>query len=366
MAFGLVDVHVRGFRAARDVKLRPEPLTALVGEASAGKSTLLAAIRALLDPEAPSEPGAVIEGRLGRRKLVAGDGRKRPPVVFMPADLRGGSLVAPPVASAVLDLFRAVLDTSSQGAAAASFVRAVERCCELEVTGTVLLVEEPELFLRPQAQRYLYRLLHGFVRGGNQVIYSTHAPSLLNVGRLEELVLVARDPVRGTRVHQPEPVVGREKLRMLTEFDAERSELFLARAAILVEGWTEKVAFPFVFQALGRDADREAVSIVECGGKANIPLFARVCRAVGVPFVVVHDRDSGGRADRVLNALIAETAGADRTIVLDPDFEAATGLRRHSHKPEQAWRRFREPGGPPLPEPLVRAVEVALSLARSV
>lgn len=364
MAFGLVEVRVRGFRSARDVTLHPGPLAALVGEASAGKSTLLAAIRALLDPEVPSEPTALIEGRLGRRKLVAGDGRKRPPVVFMPAELRGGPLVAPPVTGEVLELFRAVLDTSSQGAAAASFVRAVERCCELEVKGTVLLVEEPELFLRPQAQRYLYRLLHGFVRGGNQAIYSTHAPSLLNVGRLEELVLVARDRVHGTRVHQPERVAAAEELRLLTEFDAERSELFLARVAILVEGWTEKVAFPFVFRALGHDADREAVSIVECGGKTNIPLFARVCRAVGVPFVVVHDRDGDSMADRVLNELIAETAGAHRTVVLDPDFEAAAGLRSHSHKPEHAWRRFGEPGDRPMPAPLVRAAELALSLAR--
>jgi len=34
----------------------------------------------------------------------------------------------------------------------------------------VLLIEEPELFLRPQAQRYLYRQLRAFADNGNQPV----------------------------------------------------------------------------------------------------------------------------------------------------------------------------------------------------
>ena len=64
----------------------------------------------------------------------------------------------------------------------------------------MLLIEEPELFLRPQAQRYLYRLLRSFADAGNQVIYSTHSPSFLNVARLEELALVQRHSDTGTAV----------------------------------------------------------------------------------------------------------------------------------------------------------------------
>lgn len=49
-SFGVTRVEVRGFRSARDVAFSPGPLCALVGEASAGKSSLLAAVRAVLDP----------------------------------------------------------------------------------------------------------------------------------------------------------------------------------------------------------------------------------------------------------------------------------------------------------------------------
>ncbi len=103
--------------------------------------------------------------------------------------------------------------------------------------------------------------------------------------------LVTRDEVGVTAVERLRPINADDSFRVMCEFDAERSELFLSRAAILVEGMTEKITFPFVFQALGLDADREQISIVECGGKANLPLFIEICRRARVPCVVVHDSD---------------------------------------------------------------------------
>jgi putative ATP-dependent endonuclease of the OLD family len=237
------------------------------------------------------------------------------------------------------------------------------------VTGVVALIEEPELYLRPQGQRFLYRLLRRFVEAGNQVVYSTHAPTFLNAARLDEVVFVERLPAEGTRTARAAPLTPDQDFRVLSEFDAERSELLLARAALLVEGLTEKLAFPFVFAALGYDADREGVTIVECGGKANIPLFARVCAAAGVPCVAVHDRDArhGRRprlSERILNAAVREAAGPERTISVEPDFEGMAGLPGGARKPEQAWRRFASLTAGEMPEPLKRAVELVTDLAR--
>jgi hypothetical protein len=125
-----------------------------------------------------------------------------------------------------------------------------------------------------------------------------------------------------------------------------------------------------VFSALGYDVDREAISIVECGGKPNIPLFARICKATGIPFVVVHasDRRTSGKlapAEQALNTLIADTAGDERVIVLDPDFEAIAELAGRSRKPERAWRAFAARAADEMPGQLVRVAELAVSLARA-
>lgn len=400
-AFGLASVRVRGFRAARDVAIAPAEVCALVGEANAGKSTLLAAIRALLDPGAdPADPLDLPSGRHGRVSVegTLASGREcriegvppalarvlpddAPDVVYLPADLRSGPLVAPapPGARAGTEVRTLVEQTLSRAqaghpmgpsttTAAGSLVEAVESLANAGASGLVVLIEEPELYLRPQAQRYLYRLLRALAAAGNQVIYSTHAPAFLNVARLEELVFVTHTGAAGIHVHQPAPIGIEHDFRVLTEFDAERSELFLARAALLVEGATEKLVFPFIFRAIGRDADREAITIVECGGKSNIPLFAAVCRAAGIPFVAVHDRDAppGRRpivSERVMNQEIADVVGPDRIVELAPDFERVAGLTGHRHKPERAWERFTDPAQR-IPPPLERAVRLVLGLAR--
>ena len=169
---------------------------------------------------------------------------------------------------------------------------------------------------------------------------------------------------------QRDPLSPDENFRALAEFDAERSKLFLARAALLVEGRTEKILFAFVFRALGYDADREAISILECGGKSNIVVVARVAATAGVPFVVVHDRDApAGRkpiaSERAVNAALAAVVPPEHRVELAPDFEAVAGLHARSHKPGHAWQRFVDATAADVPAPLVGAVERVLALARA-
>ena len=390
----LAALDVTGFRSLRRVEVAPLHLCALVGGARAGKSNLLAAIRAVLDPATDADPsdvprdadgelrvtatlanGATAElvGAEPSTKLVAGE---LPPVLFLPAEARAHDVIAmPPEPPEAARRFQAALaepsTDDSAAASALSMLAAVERCCALGIRGALLLIEEPELYLRPQAQRYLYRLLRQFAEGGNQVIYSTHSPAFLNVAHLDELVFVERRAGGSTRALQPEPVSPDEDFRVLSEFDAERAELFLARAVVLVEGQTEKLALPFVFDALGHDVDRAGISIIECGGKWNIPLFARVCRAAGVPFVAVYDSDARpghkpSAANRAIAAKIRALAGPAHTVELSPDLEAVAGIHGGGHgKPERAWRRFAKLTPEQLPAPLVRTAELAIELASS-
>ena len=370
----------------RDVELRLGDVCALIGEPGSGKSNLLAAIRALLDPHAPALTAADrtrgrtrpigVDGQLADgARLRLGDAIEPPPaVLFLPGDLRTASVVAEPAGAAAVEAAERITaarrraERDSTAGPAASLVDGLESCCSGGVAGVVMLVEEPELYLRPHAQRYLYRLLRRFAHTGNQVVYSTHSPAFLNVTRLNEIAVLRHHPRSGTTAFQPRPLPVQEEERALEELDMDRSELALARAAILVEGRTEKVAFPFVFRALGHDADREAVSIVDCGGKANLPLMAGICHALGVPAVVVHDRDVDPgrrepRAVRILNEEIGDAAGAERTVVLAPDFEGVVGIRSHAHKPQHALERFSALTRASVPAELARVVALALELA---
>jgi predicted ATPase len=375
----LREIRVVNFRSARRLVLRPGPVCAFIGEPGAGKSNVLFALRALLDPSfdlsaadvTVGERGISLDATLADGSVVALDGPGGgPPIAHFPADLRGGELLAVSAGSEKAEEVRTLVHQALARAPAprVALVRGLEACVAAATSGVVFAIEEPELFLAPQAHRYLYRLLRRLAGIGNQAFFTTHAPGLLSVAALDEVNLVTRDELGVTAVERLRAIDVNDTFRVICEFDAERSELFLSRAAILVEGMTEKVALPFVFNALGHDADREQISIVECGGKSNLPLFVEICRRARVPYVVLHDSDiRPGRepipAELRLNALIRRRAGARRTIVLEPDFEGVAGFRGKDRKPERAWRHLARARPEELPAPLVRAVRLALDSA---
>jgi predicted ATPase len=374
-------VTIHGYRGARDVELHPGATCVLVGESSSGKSTVLSAIWTLLEAAAPMPTGVDVSHGLTRVHVEAVCGERTlfldarppatlnlnregaPPALFFPANLRPTTLLAPTAAT------RPVAPTPGEDDGGLSLVRTIALLVETRARGLVVLIEEPELYLSPPGQRHLHRLLRRLAtRGRNQVLYSTHSPIFLGVDRLEELVLVRHDDRSGTTLVQPEALPERQAFKLFAEFDAERAEIFLSRAALLVEGRTEKLAFPFVFEALGYDADQEAIAVIDCAGKGNITLFAEICNACGIPYVVVHDRDARrgeapAEAEQIANEAILRTAGRKRTVALVPDFEAVTGLRARRGKPAAAWKRF-QTGNSDVPGPLRQAVERVVAEAR--
>jgi predicted ATP-dependent endonuclease of OLD family len=388
-------VSIQGYRAARDLEFGPGSVCALVGEASSGKSTVLTAIWTLLEAAAPPPTIEDVsrETPHGRIHLEADVDRGTifldarppdtlnlnragaPPVLFLPANLRSGPMVAPATGRGAAEVAELLRPPSAERDWAAAdgglaLVTGMERLLGASLRHVVLLIEEPELYLSPHSQRHLSRVLRTLAQRGNQILYSTHAPVFLSVDRLEELALVRHTSAGGTSLFQPQPLAERETFRVLSEFDSDRAELFLARCALLVEGRTEKLTFPLVFAALGVDADKEGILVFECGGKGNMPLFARICNACDVPYVVVHDRDApkGTRpveSERVVNRQIREVAGSRRTVVLTPDFEAVSGVRAgpRGRKPKKAWHRYRGDGD--VPEPLQVVVDKVLGAARS-
>jgi putative ATP-dependent endonuclease of the OLD family len=387
-------LSIHGYRAARELDFDPGGMCALVGEASSGKSTVLTAVWTLLEAAAPpptiddvSRGGSGrihLEAELERGGAIFLDARPPdtlnlnraggPPVLFFPANLRSRALVAPATGHGAADVAELFLPPFAahhwaQPDGGLQLVAGMERLLASNLRRFVLLIEEPELYLSPHHQRHLFRVLRELAQRGNQILYSTHAPVFLSVDRIEDLALVRHTRDQGTSLFQPEPLAEAEAFRVLSEFDNDRAELFLARAALLVEGRTEKMTFPLVFAALGIEPDKEGILILECGGKGNIPLFVRICNACEIPYVVVHDRDAprGQRpveSEQIVNRQIQEVAGRRRTVVLTPDFEAISGVsaRGRGRKPRKAVRRYT--GNGDVPEPLRTAVEKIVKAAR--
>jgi putative ATP-dependent endonuclease of OLD family len=162
---------------------------------------------------------------------------------------------------------------------------------ETRKKGAILLIEEPEMFLHPQTQRSLYKTMREIGRT-NQIIYATHSPHFVSIPEYNEIALVRRTET-GTNVTLSDlPTDDRRREKLIKELDPERNELFFARRLLIVEGDTEKLAFPVYATRMGIDLDREGATIVEVGGKKNLIEFARIAISFGIPTGIVYDEDS--------------------------------------------------------------------------
>ena len=375
-------VLATGVAGLPDLDLALGPLAALVGPRGSGKSQLLSAIAWLISgrPRLTLAGGApltrvggdlVVAGEMARLTRSPGAGlrwdlpRSRRPALPVCTYLRARNRFSPPhVPSGTVGtrLANFAGRATSDAVAAEALVLAVEACCRECVSGEILLIEEPELLLTPQAQRYLYRLLRRFADGGNQVLYSTRSVAFVDAAHHDEIVrLDLRRGRRSVRHTDRHALSDAERVRLAAEFDHERSEMFFAQAVVLVEGQTERLSLPFIFRALGHDPDAQGIAIVEAGGKSNLPLLARLLRQLAIPFVVVFDADRGA-ASAALDAEVRKAAGEAPTIRLEPDFEAAAGIASHDDKVLHAWRRFASAPAAEIPPALATIVSAAVGL----
>jgi len=218
---------------------------------------------------------------------------------------------------------------------------------ELKKEGSMFAIEEPEVFLHPQKARYFGGILRGLSDKGNQIFLTTHSPVFVHIDQPESVLLVKRNITDGTKVFQAEKVEmaddDRKALRLLSEFDSQRNEMFFARKVLFVEGNTEKLSMPILFQKMGIDINKENVSVIECGGKTKIPLFAKVAEALGIEYAVLFDEDIKD-ADSLLdqkkqdeiqeknkkhkqwNEAITKITSKEKTFILKPNFEKELGL----------------------------------------
>lgn len=247
---------------------------------------------------------------------------------------------------------------------------------QLQLNNAIFGIEEPEIFLHPQAQRHFYGILQDLAYRGAQVFYSTHSSLFVDVSRFHEIALVRReDPVgdKSTNITQAQPSdfvtdlqIRHPRTHPSVEsivtvygnlYSPSRNEGFFADKIILVEGETEEVAFPIFLQAKGFDVDREGTSIISAGGKQNMDRLLRLYNEFRIPVYMVIDGDNGqdrerdsARVTRELASMLSANFNShypptdlhDRLAIFEVDFETflSENLADYARLKSEANQKF--------------------------
>lgn len=174
----------------------------------------------------------------------------------------------------------------------------------------VFLIEEPEIYLHPQAQRTMYEVLKNIANGSDQIIYATHSSLFVDITYFDQIAIVSKTTYGSSKITSITQLPMQKLLDDLTArypgttptdssmrersshvYNPIRNEGFFAKKIILVEGQSEEYSFPLYCDTLGYNLDINGVSIINCGGKGTIDRYLRIFNEFGIPCYVVFDGD---------------------------------------------------------------------------
>ncbi|AWE08815.1 ATP-dependent endonuclease [Lysinibacillus sp. 2017] len=170
---------------------------------------------------------------------------------------------------------------------------------QVENKSSILLIEEPELFLHPQSIRAFTNTLYNLAEGSKfQIMTATHSPILVDLSKNHTTLIRVIMTDKGTKAHQVKSNIfesdEKETLKMLNTFNPYVCEAFFADKVILVEGDTEAIVFREILKGFVENRTlklAESPLIVNCGSKMNIPAFQKVLEHFEIKYFVVHDLD---------------------------------------------------------------------------
>jgi predicted ATPase len=190
--------------------------------------------------------------------------------------------------------------------------------------GSVVLIDEPEIALHPQAQRALADTLRA---SSGQCVVATHSAAVLDSVDPREVVRIKRVAGQGTAVRAS--ALTDDEARTLSRYStSQTAEAFFAESIIIVEGFSDLLAVRRSADVTGRNLDGAGVSVLSLDGAGTIKHYLRLFGPQGLDLDLHGLCDEDAEADWIAKLTDAGIAVATRTdleghgfYVCDPDLE---------------------------------------------
>jgi predicted ATP-dependent endonuclease of OLD family len=174
----------------------------------------------------------------------------------------------------------------------------VKRVSASKFSNTLLLIDEPELYLHPQAVIILKEALKTLSKSGYQVIFTTHSPFMISKEDMENTILIRKNQIKGTfkRVTIKTAIKELEidalsQIELLHEF-SNSANIFFADKVILTEGKTEKRVLPCIIESISKKSiGAQKIALVSLEGSSSLKRTQDVLKTLDLPNKGVVDLD---------------------------------------------------------------------------
>jgi len=174
----------------------------------------------------------------------------------------------------------------------------IKRTAGATSSNTILLIDEPELYLHPQAIEVLRDALKTLSNQGYQVIFTTHSPFMITSNDVENTILVRKNDANGTHIRQSlktaiAAVANSCPSQLAIVFSlSNSSNILFAEKVILVEGKTENRLLPKIIQKItGQTLGFHKTALVPLDGSRNTRKTIEVLQAMDIPTKAIVDLD---------------------------------------------------------------------------
>ena len=163
---------------------------------------------------------------------------------------------------------------------------------------TVILIDEPELYLHPQAVSNLREAFTTLAQAGYQILYTTHNGGMLSPALVQDVIHVRRSIGDGPYVHEGmrealKGCHGDKGIQNEVLFRLEAcNEVFFSDSILLVEGKSERVILPRIFhRRKGRGLWAYRIGLVSMDGCSALLPMRKALNAMGLPSRAIVDLD---------------------------------------------------------------------------
>jgi putative ATP-dependent endonuclease of OLD family len=161
----------------------------------------------------------------------------------------------------------------------------------------LLLLDEPELYLHPQAIAVVRSALKKLSGNGFQIAFTTHTGEMIGAEDCTKTLIIRRTPENGcnalTKMEDAAGAIADLPNQADTLFELSNSKEFLfSDRVILVEGRTETTILPHLYQKIrGRSLLEDRVGIIRLNGSGSLKKAYDVLIAMGLDARIVADLD---------------------------------------------------------------------------